>query len=221
MEVTLRDIYRKGVIELLENVEMQDNTTVTVTLSTEPKSTEPLINLLEQWKAEGSCNQKKTRRKIAKLHFRIACQRLDSIHKATNALVAKTKPPELRAQTIVIEDLHVCGMLKNRRLSKAVANVGMHEFRRQLEYKCQWYGIEFKVADRFYPSSKRCSACGKVAEELPLVQRVYVCENRLCQNVMGRDLNAARNLKNLAGSSSERKNACGENVRPPNGGSSL
>jgi putative transposase len=150
-----------------------------------------------------SHNREKTRKKIGKLHFKIANQRCDAISKATSALVAKTKPPHQRPKTIVIEDLNVNGMLRNRRLSKAVANVGMHEFRRQLEYKCAWYGSKLLVANRFYPSSKRCSACGAIKEELPLDVRVFQCNN--CSLLLDRDLNAAINLKKLAGSSSERK----------------
>ncbi|MFQ6039229.1 MAG: RNA-guided endonuclease InsQ/TnpB family protein [Candidatus Poribacteria bacterium] len=156
-----------------------------------------------------SHSREKTRRKIAKLHFRIANQRSDAISKATSALVAKTKPPHQRPKTIVIEDLNVNGMLKNR---KAVANVGMYEFRRQLEYKCTWYGSKLLVASRFYPSSKRCSHCGTIKEELPLDVRVFRCNN--CSLLLDRDLNAAINLKKLAGSSSESENACGESVRP-------
>jgi putative transposase len=161
-----------------------------------------------------SHNREKSRKKIAKLHFKIANQRCDAISKATSALVAKNKTPDQRPKTIVIEDLNLTAMLRNRRLSKAVANVGMHEFRRQLEYKSTWYGSKLLVANRFYPSSKRCSACGTIKEELPLDVRIYRCENQECLVVIDRDLNAARNLRQLAGSSSESEKACGENVRP-------
>lgn len=156
----------------------------------------------------------KTRQKVALLHFKLANQRSDAISKATSALVAKTKPPDQRPKTIVIEYLNLKGMLQNRRLSKAVANVGMYQFRRQLEYKTIWYGSNLLVANRFYPSSKRCSVCGRVKEELPLEVRVYKCENLFCQNIIDRDLNAARNLAFLARSLQESKNACGEDVRP-------
>lgn len=160
-----------------------------------------------------SRRREKTRKKISTLHFNIANQRSDAIHKATTALVAKTKPPVLRAKMIVIEDLNLTGLLKNRRMSKAIANVGMYEFRRQLEYKSIWYGSKLLVADRFYPSSKRCSHCGTIKEQLPLEERVFLCEK--CSLLIDRDLNAARNLKYLARSLQERKNACGENVRLP------
>ncbi len=103
-----------------------------------------------------------------------------------------------RPHTIVIEDLHVQGMLKNRKLSRAVSDVGMGEFRRQIEYKTVWNGETLLIADRWYPSSKRCSACGNVKEEMPLSQRVYTCEIAACGNVLDRDKNAALNLAALA-----------------------
>ena len=92
----------------------------------------------------------------------------------------------------MIEDLNVSGMMKNRHLSKAIAQQKLHEFRRQLEYKCQWYGVRLIIADRFYPSSKLCSCCGKIKKDLNLSDRVYRCE---CGNVMDRDLQAAMNLR--------------------------
>jgi putative transposase len=107
----------------------------------------------------------------------------------------------------VIEDLFVSGMLRNRRLGRAISDVGFYEFRRQLEYKSKWYGANLIIAPRFYPSSKRCSNCGHVKRELSLSDRVYECEN--CGLVIDRDLNAARNL--VAASWSETLNACREN----------
>jgi putative transposase len=100
-------------------------------------------------------------------------------------------------------------MLKNRRLSRVIADVGFYEFRRQLQYKCEWYGSELVVAPRFYPSSKRCSACGNIKKDLTLSDRVYVCTE--CGLEMNRDLNAACNL--VAASWTETENACGEDVR--------
>ena len=124
---------------------------------------------------------------------------------ATTTL-AKTK------SVIVAEDLHVRGMLKNHKLARAISDVGMGEFRRQLEYKTTWYGSRLMIADRFFPSSKRCSRCHHVKEELSLSERVFKCE--VCGFECDRDLNAALNLEGLAGSSPDTQNACGESVRP-------
>jgi putative transposase len=110
---------------------------------------------------------------------------------------------------IVIEDLGVSGMLKNRRLSRAIADVGMYEFRRQLQYKCAWYGSKLIVAPRAFPSSKRCSICGHKKRELSLSEREYECE--LCGSRIDRDLNAALNL--VAVSLPETLTACGEDIR--------
>lgn len=137
-------------------------------------------------KVKGSQNRKKAQKKLAKLHYKIACIRKDTIHKLTTSLT-KTK------SRIVIEDLNVSGMMKNRRLSRAIADVGLFEMRRQFEYKGKWYGCEIDVADRFYPSSKRCSACGKINKELQLSDREFVCE---CGNEADRDWNASVNLLN-------------------------
>jgi len=105
--------------------------------------------------------------------------------------------------------LHVSGMMKNRKLSRAIADAGMYEFRRQLEYKCQWYGSQLVVASRTYPSSKTCSNCGNRKKELSLSEREYVCE--ACGIRIDRDLNAARNLVTV--SLPETQTACGEDVR--------
>ena len=94
---------------------------------------------------------------------------------------------------MVVEDLNISGMMKNKHLSHAIAEQKLYEFVRQLEYKCLWYGVELIKADRFYPSSKLCSCCGKVKKDLKLSDRVYKCE---CGNVIDRDLQAAINLRN-------------------------
>jgi IS605 OrfB family transposase len=96
-------------------------------------------------------------------------QRLDALHKATTRL-AKAK------SVIVVEDLHVAGMLRNRRLARSIADASWAEFGRQLASKCGWYGSRLVVADRWYPSSKTCPACGQATAELPLSQRVYRCQ---------------------------------------------
>ena len=91
--------------------------------------------------------------------------------------------------------LNVLGMLKNRKLSRAISEAGFYEFARQLEYKCKLYGIDFVKADRFFPSSKLCSNCGCKKDNLKLSERTYHCEH--CGNIMDRDLNAAINLSYL------------------------
>lgn len=131
-------------------------------------------------------NLLKLEKKINKTYQRLTNIRDNHIHQATMELV-KTKP-----EYIVIEDLNVSGMMKNRHLSKAIAQQNLHEFRRQLEYKCLWYGVILIVADRFYPSSKLCSCCGRIKKDLNLSDRIYRCE---CGNVMDRDLQAAINLR--------------------------
>jgi len=141
---------------------------------------------------KGSKNRRKAKLQLARQHYRVSCIRRDSINKATT-MIAKS------AGTIVIEDLNVAGMLKNRRLSRALSDASLSEFHRQLEYKARWYGAILVKADRFYPSSKRCSRCGHVKETLGLGERTYRCER--CGLVMDRDLNAAVNLKTLAPSS--------------------
>ncbi len=144
----------------------------------------------------GSANRQKAVKQLAKAYYRVANIRKDSLHQATTWL-ARNK------STIVLEDLHVNGMLKNHHLAQAIADVGWHEFRRQLQYKGQWYppfhrgwyGCEVFLADRFFPSSKQCSQCGTVKDSLGLGQRTYHCEN--CGLVIDRDWNAAINLEQL------------------------
>src|SRR6202022_1011976 len=115
--------------------------------------------------------------------------RRDELHKLSTRLVREHG-------TIVIEDLNVAGMLKNRRLARHVSGVGMGELRRQIEYKTGWAGSTVHVADRWYPSSKTCSACGVVKAKLRLSERTFRCDK--CGLVLDRDLNAARNLAGLA-----------------------
>jgi putative transposase len=152
-------------------------------------------------KQKGSCNRRKAVRKLATLHRRVAHQRANTLHQFTSRL-ARTKA------VVVIEDLNVSGLLKNHRLAQAIGDVGFGEFRRQLIYKAAWYGCQVIVASRWEPSSKTCSACGWVDPRLTLVDRTFSCEQ--CSLILDRDLNAARNLVKLAGSSSDSQNACGE-----------
>ena len=151
-------------------------------------------------KQKGSNNRKKAARKLGNEHRKVAHQRADTLHQLTSRL-AKTKA------VVVIEDLNVSGMLKNHHLAQAIADVGFAEFRRQLAYKAAWYGCRVVVASRWAPSSKPCSTCGWMDAELTLADRVFHCDR--CGLVLDRDLNAAINLAHLAGSSSDRRNACG------------
>ena len=144
---------------------------------------------------KGGTNREKSRRKVAKLHYRIANIRKDAIHKATSSIVAKIKPVEQRPSVVVIEDLTVSNMLKNRKLARAISDVGFGEFRRQLTYKTAWNGISLLVADRFFPSSKLCSACGAINDNLTLKDREWTCA---CGTNLDRDRNAAINLSRLA-----------------------
>ena len=123
---------------------------------------------------------------LLKVNHRLANIRKDYLNQTTSEIVNR-KP-----RFICIEDLNVSGMIKNRHLSKAVQNQGFFEFRKQLEYKCNDSGIQLIVADRFYPSSKRCSCCGKIKKDLRLSDRTYKCE---CGNVIDRDFQASLNLK--------------------------
>src|ERR1700716_4156896 len=129
-----------------------------------------------------------TQARIAKLHTAVANARRDGLHKLTTRL-ARTHG------TVVVENLNVAGMLKNRRLARHVAGVGWAEFRRQIEYKTGWAGGTVHVADRWYPSSKTCSACGVVKAKLRLSERTFRCDQ--CDFVLDRDLNAARTLAQL------------------------
>ena len=130
-------------------------------------------------------NYQKQKVKVARIHEKIANQRTDFLHKLSSRLTDEN-------QIICIEDLNVSGMMKNKHLSKAVQQQGFYEFRRQIEYKTMWNNIPVVIADRFFPSSKLCSCCGKIKKDLKLSERIYKCE---CGNVIDRDLQAALNLK--------------------------
>jgi putative transposase len=143
-------------------------------------------------KQKGSHNRKKAQKKLAKVHMRIANIRKDVLHKTTSAIVMKTKSPAERPSVIVLEDLNIKGMLKNRKLAKAISDVGLGEFKRQLTYKAAHAGIEVKQVSRWYGSSQYCHCCGWKHEALTLSDRVFVCQD--CGNVCDRDYNAAMNL---------------------------
>ncbi|HUY60839.1 MAG TPA: IS607 family element RNA-guided endonuclease TnpB, partial [Candidatus Dormibacteraeota bacterium] len=121
-------------------------------------------------KARGSRNRAKAARRLARHHATVAAVRRDHLHKLTTRL-AKTHG------RIVVEDLNVRGMLGTRTLARSLADAGFGEFRRQLRYKCEWYGAELVVADRWFPSSKTCSRCGTVKPDLSLAERTYHCES--------------------------------------------
>lgn len=150
-------------------------------------------------KQKGSSNRRKAKAKLARLHARIANIRSDALHKLTTEITR-------RFHTIGIEDLNVRGMAKNRHLARSIADMGFFEFRRQLEYKATMRGGVVAVADRWFASSKTCSACGSVQEAMPLSVRQWICPD--CGTRHDRDLNAAINLKNMAVSSTV--SACGE-----------
>jgi putative transposase len=158
-------------------------------------------------KQKGSMNRRKSAKRLAKLHYRISCQRADFLHKATTRLTTTNS-------TIVVEDLNVGGMLKNHCLARSISDAGWSEFVRQLEYKASWNGGSVVKAGRFYPSTKTCSACGMVKDEMSLSERTYHCDG--CGLVLDRDVNAARNLLSLSSASSARFQACGDS---PLGGS--
>jgi IS605 OrfB family transposase len=127
--------------------------------------------------------------RLGRAHARVGNLRRDGLHQLTTRLAT-------RYGTVVVEDLHVTGMLANRRLARHVADAGFAEIRRQLTYKTLWNGGRLLVADRWYPSSKTCSACGAVKTKLALSERVYQCQ--ACGLVIDRDRNAALNLAAIA-----------------------
>lgn len=143
-------------------------------------------------KQKGSKNRAKARRKLARVHARIAHIRQDTLHKATSLIVARTKPAQERPAVIVLEDLQVAGMLKNRKLSRAIADVGFAEFRRQIIYKAEQAGSEVLIVSQWEPSSKTCSWCGWIDEDLTRADRIFQCE--ACGYVADRDANASVNL---------------------------
>ncbi|WP_396276459.1 RNA-guided endonuclease InsQ/TnpB family protein [Haloimpatiens lingqiaonensis] len=130
----------------------------------------------------------KTERQIKLVHRKLNYIRLNHIHQATNKIV------KLRPYRIVMEDLNISGMMKNKHLARAIQEQCFYEFIRQIKYKCEFNGIEFFMADRFYPSSKTCSSCGNIKENLKLKDRIYVCPK--CGLKIDRDKNASINLGN-------------------------
>lgn len=140
-------------------------------------------------KVEGSNNRKKHQVRLARKHYKISCIRSNALHEATSYITKNY-------DKIIIEDLDVKGMLKNKKLSGALSDVSFGELARQLAYKALWQGKELVKADRFFASSKLCSGCGHKKETLKLSERKYECEN--CGLQIDRDLNAAINLANYS-----------------------
>ncbi|GHH27482.1 RNA-guided endonuclease InsQ/TnpB family protein [Streptomyces lanatus] len=152
-------------------------------------------------KVKGSANRGKARLRVAKIHAMIADRRRDGLHKLTTRLVREN-------QTLVIEDLTVRNMVKNHKLARAISDASWTELRSMLEYKAAWHGRNLVVVDRFFPSSKLCSACGTITSMMPLNVRTWTCEG--CGTTHDRDANAAKNL--LAAGLAV--TVCGAGVRP-------
>ncbi|MFU8872089.1 RNA-guided endonuclease InsQ/TnpB family protein [Micromonospora sp. SL4-19] len=167
-----------------------------VTLSTGEKITNPRHERADRRKlahaqrelsrkAKDSRNRAKARLKVARIHARIADRRRDLLHKLSTRLVREN-------QTVVIEDLSVRTMLRNRRLARAISDAAWSQLRSMIEYKAIWYGRTVIVIDRWYPSSKTCSTCGRINAALTLDVRAWSCPG--CGSVHDRDVNAARNI---------------------------
>ena len=152
------------------------------------KNSEKRIKFLSKQlnrKQKGSKNKNKARIKLAKLHEKITNRRNNYLHQISSMLVNEN-------QVICIEDLNVKGMMSNHHLAKSIQDLGLYEFRRQLEYKCQFYGRQLVVIDRFYPSSKTCHECGFINSKLTLNDREWICP--VCGKHIDRDYNAALNI---------------------------
>jgi putative transposase len=152
-------------------------------------------------KRKGSANRAKAKLRVARIHGRIADRRRDATHKLTTRLVREF-------DLIAIEDLSVRNMLGNHALARAISDASWSELRRQLEYKADWYGRTVVAVDRWYPSTKTCSACGTIAERMPLNVREWTCR---CGAIHDRDVNAAKNILGAGLALT----ACGDGVRPP------
>jgi len=152
-------------------------------------------------KAKGSANRAKARVKAARIYARITDRRRDHLHKLSTRLIREN-------QTVIIEDLSVRNMVRNHSLARAISDASWSEFRRQLEYKADWYGRTVIAVDRWYPSSKTCSVCGAIAASMPLNVREWECG--ACGAAHDRDVNAAQVIR-AAGLAVL---ACGDGVRP-------
>jgi putative transposase len=151
-------------------------------------------------KQKGSNNRERQRRKVARVHARIADRRRDFLHQLSTRLVREN-------QTVVIEDLAVANLLGNHRRARVISDAAWSELRAMLAYKCRWYGRDLVVVDRWFPSSKTCSVCGALQDTMPLNIRGWTCH---CGATHDRDVNAARNI--LAAGLAV--TACGDGARP-------
>ena len=168
-------------------------------------------------RVQKSQNWLKTLDKLKRLHFRISCQRRDILHKLSTEVLSK-------ADFVVLEDLAVKNLMKNRKLARSISDMGWGELRRQFDYKTKWYGKGLILAPRFFPSSKLCFNCEHVKKDLQLSDRLFECD--VCGFVKDRDLNAALNLEKygriylisprVAASWAETLNVCGAGVRRVN-----
>jgi len=156
---------------------------------------------------KGSAGREKARALLARQHEKVANQRLDFLHKLSTSLVGSYG-------LIGMEDLNVRGMVKNRRLAKAISTTGWGTFRMMLEYKGEWYNSYVHKVDRFFPSSKKCSSCGYVLDELPLSVREWQCPD--CGTIHDRDINSAINILIETRAGVARSHAGGESIRPGN-----
>lgn len=152
-------------------------------------------------KQKGSNNRNKARIKVARQYEKITNIRRNFHHQVSRKLINEN-------QVIVLEDLKVSNMVKNRKLSRAISEQGWYQFRSFLEYKCNWYGRELIVINQWYPSSKTCSYCGSIQSKMPLNVREWVCPD--CGTHHDRDINAAKNILAVGTTVS----ACGDSVRP-------
>ncbi len=152
-------------------------------------------------KQQGSANRARARVTVARVHARITDRRRDHLHKLSTRIIREN-------QTVIIEDLPVRNMARSHCLARAISDASWSEFRRQLEYKADWYGRTVIAVDRFYPSSKTCSACGVITATMPLTVREWTCA--ACGARHDRDVNAAKVIR-AEGLSVQ---ACGDGVRP-------
>ncbi len=151
---------------------------------------------------KGSKNRRKARKKLGKLHRRIADKRQDYLHKLNTSIVREN-------QVIAPEDLHVRGMMANSRLSRSIGDAGWSEFSRQIEYKSKWYRRDLHIIGRYEPTSKTCYKCGHIKKDLVLSVRSWQCEK--CGIEHDSDINAARNILLTATSAGS---ACGASNKP-------
>lgn len=151
-------------------------------------------------KQKGSNNRAKARLKVARIHARIADRRRDHLHKLSTRIIREN-------QTVMIEDLSVRNMVRNHSLARAISDAGWSQFRSMLEYKAEWYGRQVVAIDRFYPSTKTCSACGVINDNLSLEIRKWTCR---CGTTHDRDINAAKNIQAVGLAVL----ACGDGIRP-------